>query len=120
MSFSLQAKKAITNIKSEQSKVVRGTLLGIFSRTIRRTPVVSGRLRNNWHTSIGQVDNGTRGENKTGTDSLSSASDGMKSFKIGDVVYFSNNLPYAERIENGGFAKAPAGMLKVSISEVTL
>lgn len=35
----------------------------------------------------------------------------------GDEVIIYNNLPYAERVENGWSKQAPAGMMKISLLE---
>lgn len=39
-----------------------------------------------------------------------------KGFKLGDTVIISNNLPYAERLENGWSNQAPLGVLKLAIA----
>lgn len=36
---------------------------------------------------------------------------------MGDTVVISNDLPYAERVENGWSTQAPAGMMKISLLE---
>lgn len=107
-------------MKQLADKKVKGSLLGVFSRTIARTPVDTGRLRNNWHTSIGRASEGKRKSNKSGANAISNASEVMlKKFKLGNTVYFSNNLPYAGRVEYGSWSKqAPRGMLRVSILEL--
>ena len=120
MSFSSQVDKALGSMEKDAEKLVKGTLLSIFSKTIARTPVESGRLRNNWHTGIGFQNMGKRNANKGGVNSLNEASKTLKKVKMGDVVYFSNNLPYAHRIEYGGFSKAPRGMLRISVAEAGL
>ena len=120
MSFSSQVDKAVDAMEKDSEKLVKGTLLGIFSKTIARTPVESGRLRNNWHTGIGIQNMGQRKANKSGLNSLNDANKTLKKVKMGDVVYFSNNLPYASRIEYGGFSKAPRGMLRISVAEAGL
>ncbi len=119
MSFNSEVDAAIKGMERLAEKQVKGSLLGVFSRTISRTPIVSGRLRNNWHTGIGQVKEGQRKGNRSGVNSLNDAMAVMnKQFKIGDIVFFSNNLPYARRIEYGGFSKAPRGMLRISVREL--
>ena len=117
MTFNSQVDKAMKDMEAEAAKLVRGTLLGIFKRTIARTPIKSGRLRNNWHTGIGKPVQGKRKANKSGANSYRNANTTVSKVKIGDIVYFSNNLPYAHRIEFGGFSSAPAGMLRISVAE---
>ena len=121
MSFSSELDQATKNIKASAERKVRGTLLGIFGRTIRRTPVDTGRLRNNWHTELNKQASGRiRKKNRSGGNSISNALDKTKSIQIGDTVYFSNNMPYAYVIEHGTSTKAPQGMLRVSVAEAGL
>tara|TARA_R100000951_G_scaffold84467_1_gene72250 strand:+ start:2592 stop:2966 length:375 start_codon:yes stop_codon:yes gene_type:complete len=122
MSFSSEVDKAVENIKKSAERKVRGTLMGIFGRTITRTPVDSGRLRNNWHTEINkQAGGGIRKGSRSGGQAIANAVDKTKKLKMGDTVYFSNNMPYAYIIEHGHHSKqAPRGMLRVSIKEAGL
>jgi len=122
MSFSSEVDKATENIMKSAERKVRGTLLSIFGRTITRTPIKSGRLRNNWHTEINkQAGGGIRKANRSGAQSVANATTKVKNLKMGDTVYFSNNMPYAYIIEHGHHSKqAPRGMLRVSIKEAGL
>ena len=89
------------------------------------TAADTGRLRNNWFPSV----------NKPSTETTESTSDQVMSrvealkFKLGDTLYFTNNLPYAEKIEfglypspsktgktvNGFSTKSPQGMVRRNI-----
>lgn len=93
----------------------RGLLFSIFADTIKATPRKSGRLANNWFTSIGAVDTSVR--SKGGNQSVNNVTEMLnKKFELGDTVYFSNNLPYAMAIEFGHSKKqAPKGMLRISV-----
>ena len=36
---------------------------------------------------------------------------------IGDAIYITNNLPYAQVLENGHSQQAPTGMLAITVAE---
>ena len=107
---------------------VRTKCFDIFSDTIRATPVDTGRLRNNWNTSLNGVDRSTT-EGK-GSSKIPEARKVTNKFELGDSIFFANNLPYAMAVEFGGYVQtekspkitgkgflkqAPAGMLRISI-----
>lgn len=96
----------------------RGTALGLFSRIVLRTPVKSGRLRGNWQTQINSApDSMLDVEDKTGSGVINEAFKKMAKVKLGDSIFFINNLPYALPIEDGSSLQAPAGMVKVTVAE---
>ncbi len=96
---------------------VQATLLSIYADTIVATPVRDGFLANNWNTNIGSVNTGTRGADKNGGASTAQADQGVSNLKIGDTIFFSNNLPYAVPVEFGvaGQNREPRRMLERSI-----
>jgi len=64
-----------------------------------RTPVKTGRLRGNWQCSLNMP---LSGEIETGGGvALSKAQSTTAGAKITDSIYLVNNLPYAQKIENG-------------------
>ena len=104
------------HLQEKMETHVRAKLLDIFTDTIMATPVDTGRLRNNWMTSLGMVDTGIRGGRGKGGASTKGAKEMMGSFELGDTVFFANNLPYAAAIEDGHSGmQAPEGMLKISV-----
>lgn len=101
------------NIKAmaQSEAKIKKAFIGLSTDIIMDTPVLSGRLRNNWMVSVNQ------GSNET-TESTENESIGRVNavkFKLGDTLYLTNNLPYAERIEYGYSKKAPNGMTRRNI-----
>jgi hypothetical protein len=91
---------------------IKKAFIGLSTDIIMDTPVLSGRLRNNWFTSV------NKGTNETTESTSNQAINRVNAvkFKLGDTLYFTNNLPYAERIEFQGWsAKAPQGMVRRNI-----
>lgn len=96
-----------------QSEVkIKKAFVGLSTDIIMDTPVLSGRLKNNWFPSVNQGTNETT--NETSNEALNRVN--SVQFKLGDTLYLTNNLPYAKRIEFDGWsAKAPAGMVRKNI-----
>lgn len=80
---------------------------------------VGGHFRANWNMALNASDETTSDEvDKSGGRSIQQAKQGLQTLKIGDTVYFTNALPYAQRLEYEGWSmQAPAGMVRVTITE---
>ena len=108
MSFSSQVKKITANVKDDADKLVRSTLLAIYRDTIIGTPVLTGRLRNNWFTSLGEASieekdgTGTESSPESSSRAISSAVSTVGQLDHTRPIYFANNLPYAMITEFGG------------------
>lgn len=111
--------EALLEFGEVPEKVVRGTLLGLTSRIVKRSPVDTGRFRNNWQASTGTPATGqVQGTDKTGNKAVDAARTQVNKLEMGQDFYLSNNLPYAHRLEFGWSKQAPSGMLRLSIAEL--
>ena len=105
------------NIKAmaQSEAKIKKAFVGLSTDIIMDTPVLSGRLRNNWFPSVNQGTNKTTkytGEKGVAATSRVSA----VKFKLGDTLYLTNNLPYAPRIEFDSWsAKARGGMVRKNV-----
>jgi hypothetical protein len=89
----------------------------IFRVAVKLSPVYSGALRASWRVSF-------EAPREDVTDGYSPAAPirgatfrWPRGFKLGMTVFVSNNQPYAEMIEYGGWSKqAPYGMLRLAIA----
>lgn len=113
-------------------KVVRGTLLKLAERIIKRSPVgnpstwkkprkgyVGGRFRNNWQASVNAINtSASEPIDRSGSASMAKAKRVTDSLEIGATFYLSNNLPYAQRLEYGWSGQAPSGMIRLSVAEL--
>ena len=94
------------------------------------TPADTGRLKNNWFPSVNKgTDQTTKYTGAKGAAAMARV-DALK-IKLGDTIYFTNNLPYAETVEfglypnppkngtgktvNGFSTKSPQGMVRRNI-----
>ncbi|AMD43328.1 tail completion or Neck1 protein [Pseudomonas phage ZC01] len=106
-------KKALDRV----DKTRRASALELFRLIILSTPVDNGVLINNWRTQINRPNTDTREtQSATGADSLREAQSNLG--KLEDTVFFTNNLPYAHRIEFDGWSryKAPQGMVRKNVA----
>jgi hypothetical protein len=96
--------------------VVRAVTLQLFVSVVRRSPVDTGRFRSNWNVSYGAPD--------LSVTQLAPKTRGMQQARqaaqqpVGGIVYLSNGLPYAGRLENGWSRQAPYGMVKVASTQL--
>ena len=103
------------------AEAVAGIGLELLTRTVRKTPVDTGRAKGNWLVSFGVPDPMTDITNldKNGGATISEGANKLGTYPDTlPVVYIQNNLPYANRLENGWSGQAPQGMLGLSVAEV--
>lgn len=115
MTFSLQLDNAIDRINSRRSRIFRGVYVKLFTAVILDTPVLEGRLRANWQIGASEASGTTNSTDASGASTISA----VNSFDPGegDVVYLTNNLPYAAIIEfDGHSSKAPDGMVGKNVA----
>lgn len=114
--------------KGNTEKVIRATFIQLATKIILRSPVDTGRFRNNWFTSIGTMSSQTTNTiSKSGSAAIKRAQDVSKQAP-GRIIWLTNNLPYARKLEFGGYGngpktsggfsvQAPNGMVRVTVSE---
>ena len=94
-------------------KVMRATMLTLHATTSRDTPVDSGRLRANWQVTLDQP-----AFHQVGGSTQPNPGPALNSYTIDKTMYLTNNLPYAEVIENGAFNRIPNFMLKRALAGI--
>ena len=138
MSFSSDLKTFEINFKEVTEEKLRGSLLSFCTQVIKFTPVDTGRLRGNWQTSFNKPKLSLLDRKQlsnTSGNATSEMQQALSKLKIGDIFYFTNNLPYARVVEFGlypnppkdpvagktvgGFSKlAPTGMVRVNFKRL--
>jgi hypothetical protein len=93
----------------------------ILSRVVLKSPVDTGRFRGNWTVSLNTPDLGiTDGVDPSGGATIARGSSVITGMREPRVIYVSNNLPYAQRLEEGSSKQAPAGMVAVTLAELAV
>lgn len=94
-------------------KIFKKSIIDLTSDIISDTPVDTGRLKNNWFPSTDAVSEQTTEAtaNEAGDRAEKCA---QNELTLDKTFYFTNNLPYAFRIEFEGWSKvkAPQGMVR--------
>lgn len=128
-SFDEQVKAFAKKANMSVEKTIKGTSIKLFSAVIKSSPVDTGRFRANWlcagATHIPSVVNMT---DKTGSSATSEMVSYINSAKGQMVFTLANNLPYAYKLEYGGYPgdgpntvggyskQAPAGMVRINVA----
>lgn len=112
--------------EKKMNMIAKKAIIDLCSDIISNTPVDTGRLKNNWFPSVDSPSDETTPElspedKKKGKKIPNKATMRLKNFvsqnyDISKVFYFTNNMPYAYRIEYEGYSgQAPEGMVRKNI-----
>lgn len=116
--FSLDIRAWCDKAKERADLVVRKVALDVGSRVVLRSPVDTGRFRANWQYGVGApVLKTTETVDASGTETIARIGTLAATARLGDVIYLSNSLPYALRLEAGYSKQAPAGMVGLTVLE---
>ncbi|MDU9398031.1 hypothetical protein [Pseudomonas sp. zfem003] len=80
---------------------------------------VGGRFRGNWQVSFEVPARGETGViDANGSTTKSAGAAVIQQFNLGvGSIYLMNNVPYAQRLENGWSQQAPNGMVRITVVE---
>jgi len=97
--------RAIEDTIDVLNKKLTGVYIKGLQSIVSRTPVHfkdGGRLKNNWFLTVAQPSTKTRGGSANGSSSLAELGK-MPTYVLDKKIYFTNNLPYANTVEYGGY-----------------
>lgn len=94
--------------------VTRKVTLDLFTSVVQKSPVDTGRFKANWN--VGTTPDLSFNASTNAGRGLAEAQKAI-GISSGSVVYLSNGLPYARRLEYGYSGQAPAGMVRLSVRE---
>lgn len=116
MSFSAQITDFVKTVKKRQALVTRKLGEEILTSVVRLSPVDTGLFRNNWRVGINTPFRGTvQTTDRSGNRAIGVGKRTLANVKPGDVLFISNNLPYAQALEYGWSKQAPAGMVRITM-----
>jgi len=119
MSFALDVSKFVEKAKKNPEIVMRSVSLKLFSAIIKASPVDTGRFRMNWQASGAMPASGeVPGEDKTGSTAITNATNFVTTTDSWQELTLTNNLPYAEVIEYGGYATKIQGPTRPDASNL--
>lgn len=103
-------------IVSDSEEHVKNIVMDTVQSLVNTSPVDTGAYRASHIVSIGSVDMGVRGSEVNANQDA--AIQAVK-IKLGNLVYIQNNLPYAERLENGWSDQAPQGVYNTTFNFIS-
>lgn len=95
-------REALDNIDVPINNKLKGIFLQALNNIASGTPVDEGRARSNWFLKVGSPSNETTTQTN-GDPHL----DRMPANVIGVRLFYSNNLPYINKLEYGGYNEGP-------------
>lgn len=121
--------KILNKSMTNASQIARAIALELEARVVQKSPVDTGRLRGNWNVGINAPNMAEQGADISGMESNARALGALSSFKLGDSIFITNNLPYTHKLEfglygdgpktMGGYSKqAPQGFIRITYQEV--
>lgn len=120
--FSKQVKQIAERTKLRMDVVVRKLCLDMFSDIMMASPVRTGAFRGNWMLGIGHPvfsadKSKTLKEDSAALEATNAAVANMGKEAIGSVIYWTNSMPYAYRIEHEHWSiQAPNGVVAVTVA----
>lgn len=117
MSLASDLRRISDRRNGDLEEIAQASLIRIGNRVVQGSPVDTGRFRNNWMSAYNGIDSSaTRPENKSGQDSKNVLIEKVSKLDLGNTFYFTNSLPYANRLEFDGWsAQAESGMVRVNV-----
>lgn len=110
----------IDQVEEDLKERIRAIAAALHGEVVSRSPVDTGRFRRNNIVSIGEPVFATTLEvDPDGAETKALGIAALSALKPYTVVYIQNNLPYAERLENGHSGQAPAGIYGITFIGVS-
>lgn len=117
--FDIPIRKLCEKLEGDLESTVRKAAMGVFQSVVLMSPVDTGRFRANWRFGDGAIDTRTsEAADKGYTTGLKAVTTTLTA-NFGSEWYFTNSLPYAERLEFGHSQQAPHGMVRLSVKSWT-
>lgn len=130
--FAVQLKQFADLTKQQADDLVGLVVVKIAQQLDERSPVgdatywkskppkgyVGGRFRGNWQLGVGSVPAGETGRVDTsGAATLGAIIAEVPGEAAGKIYFLANNVPYAQRIEEGHSRQAPTGLVGLTAME---
>ncbi len=104
-----EAKKEVTDTALD---VLKKVAIQVDQAVVLATPRDTGRAASNWLPSLNiPITSAREGAGGVGS-ALGEAIGVISEAKLGDAIYFTNNLPYIGVLNDGSSTQAPAGFVE--------
>lgn len=118
MSLASDLRRFAQRSNQKMETVIKSSLIRVGSSIVVKSPVDTGRFKNNWLSAYGTINTTvTQSVDPSGSAAIGRLTEKAAGVKVGETFYFTNSLPYAERLEYEGWSEqAKAGMVRVSVA----
>lgn len=117
--FKLDLDRAFEEQQERVALIAMKIAIEALNRVVMKSPVDTGRFRANWTVAVGQQDLTTSEQvDPSGNATIAKGSAIILGQKGPAVIWISNNLPYAQALENGHSQQAPMGMVALTYNEL--
>ena len=119
VSFTNQLRAFSSKAQKKETAVLRRSAIDTLGRVTLRSPVDTGRFRANWAVGINEVAVSSASASKElgYGNAIQQGQQKIAGVKTTDTIIISNNLPYAQRLEDGYSGQAPYGMVAITVAE---
>lgn len=125
--FDRQLKKFLKVSTKAGTQEIRDVALNALKGVMRKSPVDKGTFKGNWNVGINEinvsVDADYTSKSEKGRFNAEKFQEGktvLGSFKTGQSINISNALPYANRLEFTNHSTQGTGMVRRTLSEITI
>jgi hypothetical protein len=120
-SFSIDLSRFAVNSEKQMKLVIQKITMEAFERVVLKTPVDTGRARANWSPAIGAPTTASSPDkmDKSGGATIALAQKAAFDWNCIGSIFLCNNLPYIGALEYGSSRQAPAGMVRVTLGEIS-
>lgn len=118
--FELAIDKFIDEVVPEKHQLLlQAVAMQVLTGVVQMSPVDTGRFRGNWQVTIGSPSRqALLATDKSGAPTITNGVATIEGAPPFGVIYITNNLVYAAKLEEGHSRQAPAGMVAVTIANV--
>lgn len=118
MSLTTDLQKIAARNKQKLLKIAQNSIMRVGGAIVMKSPVDTGRFRANWLSAYGAADTDTSESiDKSGGQAIGRLDAKLNGLAVGQVFYFTNSLPYAQRLEYDAWSQqSPAGMVRLSVA----
>lgn len=110
-------------------KVMKVATMELFKSVIMMTPVDTGRARGNWQCTMTRPADGIIDSEQSEEATIAKMMEVTLKSSIRNGIFLTNNLPYIQKLEYGGYGdgpktqggyskQAPQGMVRVSLKRI--
>lgn len=117
MSLTTELQRIATAKKKTLNQAYRMILNDVANQMITSSPFDTGAFRSNWMSSANFADLSYDKTETSVTTSFGRLTATLSSLTTNDSFYFTNSLPYAEKLEEGWSDFAPMGIVNVAIND---